>query len=128
MLRITKDASNEMTVTVTEKTTVVIPTYLFHFRHVATLQDKYFILANTSLNTGRYDTFTFTEGSDADHTLREGTQVYNIYAQSDSENLDPDSADELVEEGLCDVIGTITDRNSHEISPNINEHDIDADY
>lgn len=102
MLNIVKGEENELIVTATEKTTINNANYLFVFLHDVTKTQKAFILSDTSLFP-KYNIFTFTEGSDEDHTLNTGQHTYSVYAQASNSNVDPDLADELVEQGIANV-------------------------
>jgi hypothetical protein len=101
MLTINKGESNEMIVTATEKTTLVDPTFLFVFKNQNTKKVSAFILPDTSDYPEHYNTFTFTEGSNAARTLDTGTNDYTIYAQESTTNIDPDLANEEVEIGIA---------------------------
>ncbi len=104
MIHISKGAVNELIVTVTEKTTIENPVYLFVFDFKLGNQQVAFILPDTSLHTSRYNQFTFTEGGAK--TLQVGTHYYRIFAQTSAVNINPDLADEEVERGIARVKGT----------------------
>lgn len=104
MLTINKGESNELIVTATEKTTIDNPFYLFVFKNRTTSKVNTFILADTSQFPNRYNSFTFTEGSNAAKTLDLGMANYSIFAQTSSSNIDPDLSDEEVEVGIANVI------------------------
>lgn len=129
MLQITKGASNELTVTVSDVNTgddaVANPTWLFYFIS-ANNKKSAFILSNTSTHTSRYDTFTFTEGSSVAKTLEAGSNKYYIYAQTSTTNLDPDLADKLCEQGLAYVDRAMTEPESHEIDVAVKSHVING--
>lgn len=108
MLTINKGESNEMIVTATEKTTLVDPIYLFVFENQTTHKVNAFILPDTSDYPSHYNTFTFTEGSNAARTLDTGTTYYKIYAQESTTNIDPDLANEEVERGIAWVTDGLT--------------------
>jgi len=81
-----------MTLTVSELTTITSVEYLFEFINEQsddTNDNQYCILANTSSFTGRYDTFSITDGSDVDFPI-DGDYVYNVYEQAAGDGgLDP---------------------------------------
>jgi len=103
MINLVTGEENEITVTVTEKTTIENPYYLFYFRHQQSQVDAAVILENISTHTGRYDTFMYTP------ELETGTYYYTIYAQESAVNVDPDEADEIVEVGIARVTDTTTE-------------------
>lgn len=113
MIRISKASSNNVCITLTEKTTVTDPTYLFSFKHPESGEIQNFIAFDRSLYTDRYNEFTIVETStNPDNTQGEVTLQYEgywnyiIYAQTSDSNLDPNNADEIVEKGKVYVIPT----------------------
>lgn len=113
MIQITQGATNTVVVTLTEKTTVSNPKYLFSFIPPAG-DTVNFLAADTSSYTARYNEFSIVEvgeGGTEDllngevRLAENGFWEYRIYAQTSSSNLDPDSADELVEVGTVKVNG-----------------------
>lgn len=123
MLNITKGQSNELIVTLSNEGRLTIdnPTYLFYFVSPNGKKSA-FILANESDHTSRYDQFTFVEGSSQAKTLEAGSYDYFIYAQESTTNLNPELADELIEEGLAMVSRSSTEPVSHEIAQTIKSH------
>ena len=115
MLTITKDETKYWYLTLTEKVTIVDPTFLFSLTNRTTNTAYNFILADVS-SYDRYNKFQFIEGTTAD--LYTGEYQYKVYAQTSDSNLDPDLADELVEEGIlkCNEGTTTT-----QYTPNLNE-------
>jgi len=116
MLRIQKDTSSNLIVTVTELTTVNPVYYLFEFEHEQSFLKYYCILPNLSTSTSRYDEFLLEDGVDVTFDY-DGYYTYRIYQQTSSTNLDPELSDGLVEEGRAHVF-TI-DSPSTEFSTNI---------
>lgn len=115
MIVINKGQSNTVVVTVTEKTTITNPYYLFEFTNDMAKVPKVCIAANVSDATERYDKFVITEQSSSPNNLlgqitltQKGFWKYKIYAQESSTNLVPADADELVEIGKCRVEDTIS--------------------
>lgn len=113
MVLIEKGQANTVTVTVTEKTTIESPTYLFSFTNDLTGLVKTCISENTSTATERYDRFVITEKTSSPNNLigeitltNEGFWSYKIYAQESTTNLIPADADELVEQGKARITGT----------------------
>ena len=91
--------------TLTEKTTIANPTYLFSITHRLTNTTTNFILTYVSAYTERYNKFSVIEGTTFD--VDSGEFLYRVYAQSSPSNLDPDLADELVEQGMLKVNNTV---------------------
>ena len=89
MLQINKQESKSWYLTLTEKTTIANPTYLFSLTHRLTNVAYNFILADTSSYTTRYNKFDITEGTTV--TLDAGEYEYEIYAQTSPTNLDPNA-------------------------------------
>ncbi len=95
--------------TLTEKTTISNPTYLFEFISDQTKLKYYVISSDTSVSKNRINIFSIEEGVN-DPTNGKlilgnvGFYQYVIYAQSSTTNLDPDLADEIVERGKMKLI------------------------
>lgn len=107
LILIDRDSSGYAVLTLTEKTTISNPTYLFSFE---SLENEFvnFIATDISNYTDRYNKFLITEVGDggtedflnAEIILQPtGFWNYTIYAQDSSGNLIPASADEIVERG-----------------------------
>jgi hypothetical protein len=104
MLTITKQDTKFLYLTLSEKTTIADPTYLFSLKSRQTDNVKNFILADVSTFDERYNKFEFTEGDTDATTLDVGEHLYTVYAQIDPNNLNPNNADEIVETGIFKVI------------------------
>jgi hypothetical protein len=104
MLHITKQDTKVLYLTLTEKTTISNPTYLFSLKSRQTDNVKNFILTDISTYPERYNEFEFTEGDTEATTLEVGEHLYTIYAQIDPNNLNPNNSDEIVETGIFKVI------------------------
>jgi hypothetical protein len=104
MLHITKQDTKVLYLTLTEKTTISNPTYLFSLKSRQTDNVKNFILTDISVYPERYNEFEFTEGDTEATTLEVGEHLYTIYAQIDPNNLNPNNSDEIVETGIFKVI------------------------
>lgn len=102
MLNFRKGEENTFIVTLSEKTSLVDPVYLFSFYHLMTKKTVNFILGDLSDFANHYNKFTFTEGSTG-KVLEEGQHNYTFYAQESTTNLDPELALEEVERGICEV-------------------------
>jgi hypothetical protein len=116
MLKILKDSTSILIVTVTELTTVSPVYYLFEFEHEQSFLKYYCILDNISLATERYDEFELVDGVDLNFDY-DGYYTYRIYQQISSTNLDPLLSDGLVEEGRAHVY--VIDSPSNEYNENI---------
>lgn len=101
MLQIIKGETKFWYLTLTEKTTISNPTYLFSITQRQTNTTTNFIVADVSAYTDRYNKFSVTEGSTFE--VYSGEFMYKVYAQTSPTNLDPSLADELVEEGILKV-------------------------
>ena len=115
MLIVAKNTNNTLIVTLTEKVTLTSPYYLFAFTSDVSQLTKYFISADISIHTDRYNEFLITETSGTE-ILTSGTitlnptgqWTYRIYEQTSSTNLDPTLATTLLEIGIVKVTGTAT--------------------
>ena len=102
---INQNTTNSLTFTLTEKSTLSSPIYLFQFRNVTEKVSYYCIMADISLYKDRYNEFLFTEGTDlplvGELILGAGGQYeYFVYEQTSTTNIDPTLATGLVESGL----------------------------
>ena len=123
MLQINKAETKTWYLTLTEKTTISNPTYLFSLTHRLTNVSYNFILTDTSSYVERYNAFQITEGTTV--TLDAGEYEYKIYAQSSPSNLDPDLANEVVEEGIVKVDFDVT-RTQYTVTLNEKIYEIEA--
>lgn len=116
MLQINKAETKEWYLTLTEKTTIANPTYLFSVTQRQDNNTTNFILTDISAFVDRYNEFSITEGTTV--TLITGEYLYKVFAQTSPTNLDPSLAIELVEEGMLKVnesVGTTS------YTPNLTE-------
>jgi hypothetical protein len=123
MLQINKAESKSWYLTLSEKTTIANPKYLFSLTHRLTNTAYNFILTDTSAYVERYNKFPITEGSTV--TLDAGEYEYKIYAQTSSVNVDPALANELVEEGMVKVDFDVT-RTQYSVTLNEKIYEIEA--
>lgn len=123
MLQINKAETKTWYLTLTEKTTISNPTYLFSLTHRLTNVAYNFILTDTSSYVERYNAFEVTEGTTV--TLDAGEYLYKIYAQSSPTNLNPDLANEVVEEGIVKVDFDVT-RTQYTVTLNEKIYEIEA--
>jgi len=101
MLQITKGETKNWYLTLTEKVTVSPVYFLFSFTHRLTYTKTNVLLTDISSYPERYNKFTVIEGTTFD--IYSGEYDYKVYAQTSDTNTDPDSANELVEEGVLKV-------------------------
>jgi len=109
MLRITKAAANTLYLTGSEKATNITAATIIEFKHTQTGEVKVFQVTDSSSYTYRYNRYTFTEGSSAAKTLKEGEHTYRLIGQTNpnTSSYEPDgSANELLETGLAVVKDT----------------------
>jgi hypothetical protein len=123
MLQINKAESKNWYLTLTEKTTISNPYYLFSLKHRLTAVEYNFLLTDTSSYKERYNEFSITEGATV--TLDAGEYLYRIYAQTSSNNTNPELANELVEEGLVKVDFDVT-RSEYTVELNEKIYEIEA--
>lgn len=123
MLQINKAESKSWYLTLTEKTTISNPTYLFSLTHRLNNAQYNFILTDISAYIERYNEFEITEGTTV--TLDAGEYLYEIYAQSSPSNLDPALANELVEQGIVKVDFEVT-RTQYSVTINEKIYEIEA--
>ena len=103
MIIIYQSTSNTVALTLTEKTTITSPYYLFSFTNVTTNLEKNFLSTDLSCGIERFNKFTIVEPTDVE-LIDEGQWSYVIYAQTSAVNTDPSLADEVVETGMVTVI------------------------
>jgi hypothetical protein len=123
MLQINKAESKNWYLTLTEKTTISNPYYLFSLKHRLTAVEYNFLLTDISTYKERYNEFAITEGATV--TLDAGEYLYRIYAQTSSVNTNPELTNELVEEGLVKVDFDVT-RSEYTVELNEKIYEIEA--
>lgn len=116
MILINKNSSNEVVLTLSEKTSITSPTYLFEFTNDSTKQTKVFISADYSNNKERFNVFNIIETATevpltGRVSLTVGDWKYKIYQQASTTNLVVANASGLVENGRVEVKGTETNIN-----------------
>ena len=89
----------------------------------------YTIIADTSSYTRRFNSFSFTEGTDdavnGSLTLGAGGQYeYFVWEQSSTTNLDPANSTTLVESGFMTLDRGNTDYNQHTITETYSTHQV----
>jgi hypothetical protein len=116
MILINKNSSNEVVLTLSERTSITSPTYLFEFINDSTKQTKVFISQDLSINKERNNLFNIIETATevpltGRVSLTIGDWKYNIYQQASTTNLVVANASGLVENGRVEVKGIETDLN-----------------
>lgn len=102
MFTIIKGQANTVVLTLSEKTTITNPVYLFEFTNVSTNDVKTFIAQDVSINKLRYNEFTITENVtenllNGTVSLLDNDYLCNVYEQSSTTNLVVANAHALVE-------------------------------
>lgn len=100
MLVIEKGETKYWYLTLSEKTTIANPTYLFSIHHRLTDTITNFILLDVSTHKERYNQFQIDE---SDINAYTGEYEYKVYAQTSPTNTNPNLSDELVEQGILKV-------------------------
>lgn len=109
MILITKNTTNIGVLTLSEKTTIASAVYLFEFINDETLNKKYFLSADISLNKERINRFEIIDNASelplvGQMDFELGFHKYNVYEQSSTTNLDPLLAYALIDNGKANVI------------------------
>lgn len=115
MILITKNTTNNIVLTLAEKTTLTNVVYLFEVINDSGSKGKCFIAEDISPNPVRYNEFNLIENTTED--LLNGTfelelsgfYKYNIYEQTSTTNLNPTLAINLIETGKLNVTSTIAE-------------------
>jgi len=109
--RFQKGEANDVILTVTEKSVLTSPFYLFQFTHDQS-EDVYFCIStDTSLHPERYNKFLITDKLEPDPEEGEvafnypGFYTYKVY-ESEAATLDPTGL-EIVEQGRMIVVDTV---------------------
>lgn len=123
MILITKNTTNNIILTLAEKTTLTNVVYLFEVINDSSEAVKCFIAEDISPNKYRYNEFDLIENATED--LLNGTfelelsgfYKYNIYEQTSTTNLDPTLATNLIETGKLNVTSTIAELEQYDGNP-----------
>lgn len=98
--------------TLTEKTTISDPNYLFEFKDNQTKELIYFIAQDTSSYKERFNKFSITEKTNPNNLIGEvelvldGQYAYTVREQASATNLDPTLSGAIVETGKVTVTDT----------------------
>lgn len=117
MILLQENTSNIVVLTLTEKTTINAPTYLFRFVNKQTNQEYVCIQTDTSVFKSRYNKFTITTQTTTPNALLGQLKLtlgdeyeYYIYAQVSNTNLDYKLSNEMVESGIMRYDKSLTNR------------------
>lgn len=106
MIQLTKGATQNIILTLTEKATTASPIFLFVFTNRSSNEEVKFIKPNNldiSLHIERYDKFSIVTNTYFANSL-EGQYTYNVYQNSNNSNLDPTGL-VLLETGIMELSG-----------------------
>jgi len=123
MILINQDTTNTVILTLTEKTTISSPTYLFEFVNDITRSAKRFIAIDISAYTDRYNEFVITETASENlytgniDLNEKGFYSYRIFQQASTTNLDVTLTGALVETGKVKVLGIVTTLHKYDNQP-----------
>jgi hypothetical protein len=107
MIRLTKGATQNIILTLTEKQLLTNPNYLFVFTNrSANTEVKFVSLNNTDISQykDRYNEFSIVTNTNFSTALN-GQYNYDIYEQTSTSNLNPAGLN-LLESGIMELVGT----------------------
>jgi len=111
MIYLKQNNVNTVILTLTEKTTITSPFYLFEFVSNSTKQTVYFTGSDISTNKTRYNEFNIELTTGVSDLLNSvlnldpnGFYSYSVYSQESPTNLDINNITELVETGKVYVV------------------------
>jgi hypothetical protein len=107
MIRLTKGATQNIILTLTEKQLLTNPNYLFVFTNrSANTEVKFVSLNNTDISQykDRYNEFSIVTNTNFATALN-GQYDYDIYEQTSTSNLNPAGLN-LLESGIMELVGT----------------------
>ena len=107
MIRLTKGATQNIILTLTEKQLLTNPNYLFVFTNrSANTEVKFVRLNNTDISQykDRYNEFSIVTNTNFNTALN-GQYNYDIYEQTSTSNLNPAGLN-LLESGIMELVGT----------------------
>lgn len=117
MILLQENTANIVVLTLTEKTTISAPTYLFRFVNKQTNVEYVCIQSDTSVFKSRYNKFTITTQNTTPNPLLGQLKLtlgdeyeYYIYAQVSTTNLDYKLSNEMVESGIMRYDKSLTNR------------------
>jgi len=107
MIRLTKGATQNIILTLTEKQLLTNPNYLFVFTNrSANTEVKFVRLNNTDISQykDRYNEFSVVTNTNFSTALN-GQYDYDIYEQTSTSNVNPAGLN-LLESGIMELVGT----------------------
>jgi len=107
MIRLTKGATQNIILTLTEKQLLTNPNYLFVFTNrSANTEVKFVKLNNTDISQykDRYNEFSVVTNTNFSTALN-GQYDYDIYEQTSTSNVNPAGLN-LLESGIMELVGT----------------------
>jgi hypothetical protein len=107
MIRLTKGATQNIILTLTEKELLTNPNYLFVFTNrSANTEVKFVKLNNTDISQykDRFNEFSIVTNTNFSTALN-GQYDYDIYEQTSTSNLNPAGLN-LLESGIMELVGT----------------------
>jgi hypothetical protein len=107
MIRLTKGATQNIILTLTEKELLTNPNYLFVFTNrSANTEVKFVRLNNTDISQykDRFNEFSIVTNTNFSTALN-GQYDYDIYEQTSTSNLNPAGLN-LLESGIMELVGT----------------------
>ena len=117
MILLQENTANIVVLTLSEKTTINAPTYLFRFVNKQTNVEYVCIQTDTSVFKSRYNKFTITTQNTTPNPLLGQLKLtlgdeyeYYIYAQESTTNLDYTLSNEMVESGIMRYDKILTNR------------------
>jgi hypothetical protein len=118
MIHIIKGQVNEVALTLSEKSQLSAPVFLFRFIHSTTGDEKAFLCQDQSSFYYRYSLFLIEETETEDLLngkveLQDGDWTYEVYEQEDPTNLDYEEAYKLLEVGRVKVKGAATTNSTY---------------
>lgn len=126
MIVLTQSAPRTVVMTVTEKTTLSNPYYLFVFESRQATGHKVVLIAeNTSTITVRYDEFTISHSTTPDPYNGEGDftytgeYAYTVYQKTGAQTLDIPASEYIVETGICKVMGEESSNTTYGYQPEL---------
>lgn len=112
MFYLTQGQANTVILTLTEKSVLTNPYYLFCITNDQLNSPSYFIASDTSIYKDRYNQFSITEKSNPNPLNGEvslpiaGDYHYTVYEQTSATNINPAQSGGIVETGRLTVTGS----------------------
>ena len=117
MIHLTKNQTNTIVLTLTEKELLTTPNYLFVFTNRSSNEEVKFVklyATDTSAYKDRYNEFSIVTNTNFSTAL-EGQYTYEIYEQASTSNTNPSGLNKL-ETGIMWLGGTTLSYNSSKTS------------